>query len=34
MAAKLARLRIFRDQQDKMNFSVQDVGGSMLIISR
>ena len=34
MAGKLARLRIFKDQQDKMNRSVQDIGGEVLIISQ
>lgn len=34
MAGKLARLRIFRDEQDKMNRSVQDIGGEALVISQ
>ena len=34
MAGKLARLRIFRDDQDKMNRSVQDVGGEVLLVSQ
>jgi D-tyrosyl-tRNA(Tyr) deacylase len=34
MAGKLARLRIFRDDEGKMNRSVQDVGGAMLVISQ
>lgn len=34
MAGKLARLRIFRDEQGKMNRSVQDVGGEVLLISQ
>ncbi len=31
-AEKLAGLRIFTDPQDKMNLSVQDVGGAVLLI--
>lgn len=31
---KLPRLRIFSDEQDKMNLSVQDIGGQMQIISQ
>jgi D-tyrosyl-tRNA(Tyr) deacylase len=34
MAGKLARLRIFADDQQKMNRSVQDVGGAVLLISQ
>jgi D-tyrosyl-tRNA(Tyr) deacylase len=34
MAGKLARLRIFRDENDKMNRSVQDTGGELLVISQ
>jgi D-tyrosyl-tRNA(Tyr) deacylase len=34
MAGKLARLRIFRDQEGKMNRSMQDVAGEVLVISQ
>jgi D-tyrosyl-tRNA(Tyr) deacylase len=34
MAGKLARLRIFRDDQDRMNRSVQDIGGEVLVVSQ
>ena len=34
MAGKLARLRIFRDDDDKMNRSVQDIGGEVLVVSQ
>jgi D-tyrosyl-tRNA(Tyr) deacylase len=34
MAAKLARLRIFPDEVGKMNRSVQEIGGEMLLISQ
>jgi D-aminoacyl-tRNA deacylase len=34
IAEKIASLRIFRDAEDKMNLSVGDVGGSVLVISQ
>ncbi len=34
IAAKLAHLRIFRDEQDKMNRSVQDINGEALVVSQ
>jgi D-tyrosyl-tRNA(Tyr) deacylase len=34
MAGKLARLRIFRDDEGKMNRSVQDIGGEVLVVSQ
>ena len=34
MAGKLARLRIFRDDEGKMNRSVQDIGGEVLMVSQ
>ena len=34
LAAKIAKLRIFRDDQDKMNCSLLDTGGAALVISQ
>jgi D-tyrosyl-tRNA(Tyr) deacylase len=34
MADKLVGLRIFPDQEDKMNLSLQDVGGDLLVVSQ
>lgn len=34
LAAKCAGLRIFRDQEDKMNRSVADVGGEVIVVSQ
>jgi D-tyrosyl-tRNA(Tyr) deacylase len=34
MAEKVARLRIFADGDDKMNLSVADVGGALLVVSQ
>ncbi len=34
LAAKIAKLRIFKDDLGKMNLSVRDVGGAALVISQ
>lgn len=34
LAAKIARLRIFRDDQGRMNRSILDTGGAALVISQ
>ena len=34
LAKKTAMLRVFTDENDKMNLSLEDVGGSMLVISQ
>ena len=34
MAEKISKLRIFEDENEKINLSITDVGGEMLIISQ
>jgi D-tyrosyl-tRNA(Tyr) deacylase len=34
MAAKIAKMRIFRDEADKMNLSLRDTGGAALVVSQ
>jgi len=34
LARKVAKLRIFRDEEDRMNRSIADIGGSVLVVSQ
>lgn len=34
LAARIAKLRIFKDEADKMNRSVRDIGGTALVVSQ
>lgn len=34
MVKKMINLRVFNDSQDKMNLSIRDVGGSLLLVSQ
>lgn len=33
LAEKISKLRIFTDENDKMNFSLRDIGGEALVVS-
>lgn len=34
LTAKVSKLRVFADENDKMNLSIRDVGGSILLVSQ
>ncbi|MDD3824280.1 MAG: D-aminoacyl-tRNA deacylase [Sphaerochaetaceae bacterium] len=34
MARKIPSMRLFTDEQDKMNLSVKDIGGKLLVVSQ